>query len=60
MGARFVPAVGDRAIVSPGGPVDLGQFSEPEPDIRPFGAARFEAHGELAVRLKPAVVLRFS
>lgn len=29
----FVLGAGDRAIVSPGGPVDLGQFSEPEPDL---------------------------
>jgi Uma2 family endonuclease len=28
----FVLGVGDTAIVSPGGPVDLGDFSEPRPD----------------------------
>jgi Uma2 family endonuclease len=29
----FVTAVGDAAIVSPGGPVNLGEFSEPQPDL---------------------------
>lgn len=29
----FVLAVGDTAIVSPGGPVNLGDFSEPQPDL---------------------------
>ena len=36
----FVLAVGDTAIVSPGGPVNLGDFSEPQPDVlllRPRG-----------------------
>jgi Uma2 family endonuclease len=29
----LVLAVGDTAIVSPGGPVNLGDFSEPQPDL---------------------------
>jgi Uma2 family endonuclease len=29
----FNRAVGDSAVVSPGGPVNLGDFSEPQPDI---------------------------
>lgn len=29
----FVLGAGDRAIVWPGGPIDLGQFSEPQPDL---------------------------
>jgi Uma2 family endonuclease len=29
----FVMALGDTAIVSPGGPVNLGDFSEPQPDL---------------------------
>jgi Uma2 family endonuclease len=29
----LVLAVGDTAIVSPGGPVNLGEFSEPQPDL---------------------------
>ena len=29
----FVLAVGDSAVVSPGGPVNLGDFSEPQPDV---------------------------
>jgi Uma2 family endonuclease len=36
----LVLAVGDTAIVSPGGPVNLGDFSEPQPDLlllRPRG-----------------------
>jgi Uma2 family endonuclease len=36
----LVLAVGDTAIVSPGGPVNLGEFSEPQPDLlllRPRG-----------------------
>ena len=36
----FVLAVSDTAIVSPGGPVNLGVFSEPQPDVlllRPRG-----------------------
>ena len=36
----FVLSVGDTAIVSPGGPVNLGDFSEPQPDVlllRPRG-----------------------
>jgi Uma2 family endonuclease len=36
----LVLAVGDSAIVSPGGPVNLGDFSEPQPDLmllRPRG-----------------------
>lgn len=30
---HFVLAAGDAAIVSPGGPVNLGDFSEPQPDV---------------------------
>src|SRR6202521_114010 len=36
----LVLAVGDTAIVAPGGPVNLGEFSEPQPDLlllRPRG-----------------------
>jgi Uma2 family endonuclease len=29
----FVRALGDSGVVSPGGPVNLGEFSEPQPDI---------------------------
>jgi len=29
----LILAVGDTAIVSPGGPVNLGDFSEPQPDL---------------------------
>jgi Uma2 family endonuclease len=29
----FVLAVGDTAILSPGGPVNLGDYSEPQPDL---------------------------
>jgi Uma2 family endonuclease len=29
----FVRALGDSAVVSPGGPINLGEFSEPQPDI---------------------------
>lgn len=29
----FIMAVGDAAVVSPGGPVNLGDFSEPQPDV---------------------------
>jgi Uma2 family endonuclease len=29
----FVMGAGDSAIVSPGGPVNLGDYSEPEPDL---------------------------
>jgi Uma2 family endonuclease len=29
----FIRAVGDSAVVSPGGPVNLGDFSEPQPDV---------------------------
>jgi Uma2 family endonuclease len=29
----LILAVGDAAIVSPGGPVNLGDFSEPQPDL---------------------------
>jgi Uma2 family endonuclease len=30
---QFVLQVGDEAIVSPGGPVNLGEYSEPQPDV---------------------------
>lgn len=30
---QFVLQVGDAAIVSPGGPVNLGDYSEPQPDV---------------------------
>ncbi len=36
----FILAIGDTTIVSPGGPVNLGDFSEPQPDLlllRPRG-----------------------
>jgi Uma2 family endonuclease len=33
MNGLLVTTVGDAAIVSPGGPINLGQFSEPQPDL---------------------------
>jgi Uma2 family endonuclease len=30
---QFILGVGDDAIISPGGPVNLGDFSEPQPDV---------------------------
>jgi Uma2 family endonuclease len=29
----FILAVGDTAVISPGGPVNLGDYSEPQPDV---------------------------